>query len=59
LASMRDALRNLIKHINESAEQLAGSSEELTASAEQSAQAANQVAEVHYGCGKWCRTTIK
>jgi methyl-accepting chemotaxis protein len=45
LASMRDALRTLIKHINESAEQLAGSSEELTASAEQSAQAANQVAE--------------
>lgn len=45
LASMRDALRTLIEHINESAEQLAGSSQELTASAEQSAQAANQVAE--------------
>ena len=45
LADMRGALRKLMKHINESAEQLAGSSEELTASAEQSAQAANQVAE--------------
>jgi methyl-accepting chemotaxis protein len=44
LADMRGALRKLMKHINESAEQLAGSSEELTASAEQSAQAANQVA---------------
>jgi len=44
LAEMRNALRGLMRHINESAEQLAGSSEELTASAEQSAQAANQVA---------------
>ena len=45
LADMRNALRTLMKNINESAEQLAASSEELTASADQSAQAANQVAE--------------
>lgn len=45
LTDMRTAIRNLMKHINESAEQLAASSEELTASADQSAQAANQVAQ--------------
>ena len=44
LANMRDNLRIVFKHVNESAEQLAASSEELTASAEQSAQASNQVA---------------
>lgn len=44
MASMRDSLRELMKHVNISAEQLAASSEELTASADQSAQAAEQVA---------------
>jgi len=44
MASMRDDLRELMKHVNVSAEQLAASSEELTASADQSAQAAEQVA---------------
>lgn len=44
LTDMRGAIRNLMRHINDSAQQLAASSEELTASAEQSAQAANQVA---------------
>jgi methyl-accepting chemotaxis protein len=44
LANTRDAIRKLMKHINESSELLAASSEELTASADQSAQAANQVA---------------
>jgi methyl-accepting chemotaxis protein len=44
MASMRDSLRNLMKHVNVSAEQLAASSEELTASADQSAEAATQVA---------------
>jgi methyl-accepting chemotaxis protein len=44
MASMRDSLRDLMKHFNVSAEQLAASSEELTASADQSAQAATQVA---------------
>ncbi|MDR3563466.1 MAG: methyl-accepting chemotaxis protein [Negativicutes bacterium] len=44
LAKMRGNIRNLMKKINESAEQVAASSEELTASAEQSSQAANQVA---------------
>jgi methyl-accepting chemotaxis protein len=45
LSDMRNSLQGLMKHVNESSEQLAASSEELTASAEQSAQAANQVAE--------------
>jgi len=45
LVAMRDSLRSLMKHVNESAERLAASSEELTASADQSAQAANQVAQ--------------
>ncbi len=45
LVGMRDSLRTLMKHVNESSEQLAASSEQLTASADQSAQAANQIAE--------------
>lgn len=45
LIAMRGSLRNLMKHVNQSAEQLAASSEELTASAEQSSLAANQVAQ--------------
>jgi len=45
LTDMRTDIRILMKHINESSEQLAASSEELTASADQSAQAANQVAQ--------------
>jgi methyl-accepting chemotaxis protein len=45
LIGMRDSLRALMKHVNESSEQLAASSEQLTASADQSAQAANQIAE--------------
>lgn len=44
LSNMRDAIRKLMIHINESSEKLAASSEQLTASADQSAQAANQVA---------------
>lgn len=44
LVAMKNSLRNLMKHVSDSAEQLAASSEELTASADQSAQAANQVA---------------
>jgi len=44
LVDMKNNLRTLMKHIGNSAEQLAASSEELTASADQSAQAANQVA---------------
>jgi len=44
LASMRSSIRELMKHVNVSAEQLASSSEELTASADQSAEAATQVA---------------
>jgi methyl-accepting chemotaxis protein len=45
LSDMRNSLHGLMKHVNESSEQLAAASEELTSSAEQSAQAANQVAE--------------
>ncbi|MBP2654625.1 MAG: methyl-accepting chemotaxis sensory transducer with Cache sensor [Firmicutes bacterium] len=41
---MRAALRDLVKHVQIQAEQVAASSEELTASSEQSAEAANQVA---------------
>jgi methyl-accepting chemotaxis protein len=44
LVNTRDSIRTLIKHVNDSAEQVAASAEELTASADQSAQAANQVA---------------
>ncbi len=44
LMDMRGSLRLVLKHVNESAEQVAASSEELTASAEQSAQATTQVA---------------
>jgi methyl-accepting chemotaxis protein len=44
LTEMRNKLRTVLKHVNESAEQVAASSEELTASAEQSAQAVTQVA---------------
>jgi len=44
LASMRSSLRTVLKHVNESSEQVAASSEELTASSEQASQAANQVA---------------
>jgi methyl-accepting chemotaxis protein len=43
-AAMVGNLRNLVRHIGSSAEQVAASSEELTAIADQSAQAANQVA---------------
>ncbi|WP_371375212.1 methyl-accepting chemotaxis protein [Sporomusa aerivorans] len=45
LVTMRTSLRNVLKKVNESSEQVAASSEELTASAEQSAQAATMVAE--------------
>lgn len=45
MVNMRVTLRQLLKQVNESAEQLAASSEELTASADQSTQAASQVAE--------------
>lgn len=41
---MRDKLRELMKKVSDSAEQVAAASEELTASASQSAQASNQVA---------------
>lgn len=44
LVNTRDSIRVLMKHVNDSAEQVAASAEELTASADQSAQAANQVA---------------
>ena len=44
LANMRSSLRILMKHVHDSAEQVAASSEQLTASADQSARAANQVA---------------
>ncbi len=40
----RDKLRELMKKVSDSAEQVAAASEELTASASQSAQASNQVA---------------
>lgn len=43
--NMINNLRTLVKHTNQSAEQLAASSEELTASVEQSTQAADQVAK--------------
>ncbi|CUH94566.1 hypothetical protein P22_0632 [Propionispora sp. 2/2-37] len=45
MVNMRLTLRQLLKQVNESAEQLAASSEQLTASADQSTQAASQVAE--------------
>ena len=41
---MRDALRSLIRKVQEKSEHMAAASEELTASAEQTAQAATQVA---------------
>ena len=41
---MRDALRNLIRKVQEKSEHMAAASEELTASAEQTSQAATQVA---------------
>ena len=42
--TMTTNLYHLVKHVSQTAEQLAASSEELTAGAEQSAQASNQVA---------------
>jgi methyl-accepting chemotaxis protein len=44
LYDMRSNLRELIKHVSLSAEQLAAASEQFTASAEQSAQASHQIA---------------
>ena len=44
--NMTDNLRNLVRKIDQTTEQVAASAEELTASAEQSAHAANQVATV-------------
>nr|WP_320145255.1 methyl-accepting chemotaxis protein [uncultured Anaeromusa sp.] len=44
LADMRANLRKVLKHVNESSEQVAAASEELTASADQSAHAATSVA---------------
>ncbi len=43
-AKMNENIKELVKHLSNTSEQLAASSEELTASAEQSAQASNQVA---------------
>lgn len=43
LADMRVNLRKVLKHVNESSEQVAAASEELTASADQSAHAATSV----------------
>ncbi|KIL49604.1 hypothetical protein KP78_10720 [Jeotgalibacillus soli] len=42
---MKQNLRELIRKVNEGAEQVAASSEELSAASEQSSQSANQVAE--------------
>ncbi len=44
LVAMRSRLRGVLKHVNESSEQVAAASEELTASADQSAHAATSVA---------------
>ncbi|MBP2630134.1 MAG: methyl-accepting chemotaxis sensory transducer with Cache sensor [Firmicutes bacterium] len=44
LYDMRSNLRELIKHVSVSAEQLAAASEQFTASADQSAQASHQIA---------------
>lgn len=44
VAIMNKNIKELIRHLSNTSEQLAASSEELTASAEQSAQASNQVA---------------
>jgi len=43
-STMNENIKELIKHLSNTSQQLAASSEELTASAEQSAQASNQVA---------------
>ncbi|AJQ27979.1 methyl-accepting chemotaxis protein [Pelosinus fermentans] len=42
---MKKSLRTLVKHVVQTAEQVAASSEELTASSEQSAQVSNQMAD--------------
>lgn len=44
IATMNNNIKDLIRHLLNTSEQLAASSEELTASADQSAQASNQVA---------------
>lgn len=61
VAIMNQNIKDLIRHLSNTSEQLAASSEELTASAEQSAQASNQVAgsvtEVAQGTDKQLQLT--